>query len=232
MTNDETGKINVGVKVHFSWGLRKYSHKKQSIKGTRKINYLAVVPVLSGTGSRESMNNRELKIFTNPFWNYLTIVICDSWWECSLVCNFSCGGNLLFISPTGILFHFHELCGISVKAFLICRNSQEKLVTQTAGVWAAARAGEQRALPMFCWWFWWQVFGIVGCSLEPRDHGQTSLFLFLWFVGFFNNFMLPFLIEQSCCAFVVGPFLDFPEYDITGPDLSKCLQGWELHYLP
>jgi len=64
MTKDETGKINSRVKDHFSWGLRKYSHKKQSIKGTRKINYLAVIPVLLGTSSCDSMNNRELKIFT------------------------------------------------------------------------------------------------------------------------------------------------------------------------
>lgn len=76
--NNETGKINFGVKVHFSWGLCKYSHKRQNIKGTRKINYLAVVPALSGTGSRDCMNNRELKIFTNPFLNGLTISSCDS----------------------------------------------------------------------------------------------------------------------------------------------------------
>lgn len=71
-------------------------------------------------------------------------------------------------------------------------------------------------------WFWWQVFGITGRSLEPRDHGRTSLFLFLWSVGVFNNFMLPFLIEQSCSACVARPCLGFSEYYITQPDLSAC----------
>lgn len=106
------------------------------------------------------------------------------------------------------------------EAFLVRPNSQETLAARPAGAGAAARAGEQRPLPVLSRWFWWQVFGIIGRSPEPRDHGRTSLFLFLWSVGLFNNFMLPFLIEQSGVAFVVRPFLGFSEYYITEPYLS------------
>lgn len=81
MTNDETEKINFGVKDRLSWGLRKYSHKNQSIKGTRKINYPAVVPALSGPGSCDPMNNSELKIFASIFLNNLTTFNCDSHWH-------------------------------------------------------------------------------------------------------------------------------------------------------
>lgn len=169
MTNDETEKINFGVKDRLSWGLRKYSHKNQSIKGTRKINYPAVVPALSGPGSCDPMNNSELKIFASIFLNNLTTFNCDSHWHV-----ISRVEEIYSITNRYFILLCWPRCS-SVKAFLICRNSQEKLGTQTAGGWAAAGAGEQRALPMSRWWFWWQVFGIVGWSLKPRDHGQTSL---------------------------------------------------------
>lgn len=81
MTNDETEKINFGVRDHFSGGLRKYSHKNQSIKGTRKINYPAVVPALSGPGSCDPMNNSELKIFASIFLSDLTRFNCESHWR-------------------------------------------------------------------------------------------------------------------------------------------------------
>lgn len=84
MTNDETEKINFGVRDHFSRGLRKYSHKNQSIKGTRKINYPAVVPALSGPGYCDPMNNSELKIFASISLNGLTRFNCDV----PLACDF------------------------------------------------------------------------------------------------------------------------------------------------
>lgn len=138
-----------------------------------------------------------------------------------LACNISWREILLFISPAGILFYFHEPHVSSTKAFLIHRNSQEELVTQTAGAWAAAGAGEQHALPIFHWWLWWQVFGILGHSLEPRDHGQTSLFLFLWcvfFGGFFLTISCSFFWWSKALFFCSQTFL----VGFLGPDMAQA----------
>lgn len=150
-------------------GVAQIFSQKSKHKGNKEINYPAVVPALSGPGSCDPMNNSELKIFASIFLSDLTRFNCESHWRVISIVK-----EIYSITNRYFILLCWPRCS-SVKAFLICRNSQEKLGTQTAGGWAAAGAGEQRALPMSRWWFWWQVFGIVGWLLKPRDHGQTSV---------------------------------------------------------